>query len=247
MMACVRPIVAAAGLMIATLSSLPATAASQPLCRQALALGLDVSGSVDAREYRLQLDGVASALGDADVADALLAQPGLPVRLAIYEWSEPGDERLVLPWTDINSPADIAEIQARLNTTERGDMGPSTGIGSALRTGFALLAQQDSCWVRTLDISGDGKGNTGQLPQDVTNMPPGVTVNALVIGVDGSVTATNRNLQIGELTAYYKTNVLRGPDAFVETALSFDAYAEAMRRKLLRELATIVLGDIADQ
>lgn len=230
---------------LTALAALPA--AAQPLCRQALALGLDVSGSVDSREYRLQLDGLATALGDPDVTAALLAQPGLPVRLAVYEWSEPGDERLVLPWTDINTPSDIAFVQSRLDTTQRADMGPSTGIGSALRTGFALLAQQDSCWVRTLDISGDGKGNTGQLPQDVTDMPPGVTVNALVIGVDGSVTATNRNLQIGELTAYYKTNVLRGADAFVETALSFDAYAEAMRRKLLRELATIVLGDIPPQ
>ncbi|MCX8955594.1 DUF1194 domain-containing protein, partial [Ruegeria sp. NA] len=36
-------------------------------CRQALALGLDVSGSVDSREYRLQLDGLASALTRPEV------------------------------------------------------------------------------------------------------------------------------------------------------------------------------------
>jgi len=215
---------------------------AQALCRQALALGLDVSGSVDQREYRLQLDGLAWALGDPDVTNALLSQPELPVRITVYEWSEPGEERLVLSWSEINSVSDITAIQTTLTTTQRADMGPSTGLGSALRTGFALLSQQDACWTRTLDISGDGKGNTGQQPQDVTDMPQGVTVDGLVIGVDGSVTATNRNLQIGELNAYFKANVIRGPDAFVETALSFDAYAEAMRRKLLRELTTIVVG-----
>ncbi|MCW1950803.1 MAG: DUF1194 domain-containing protein, partial [Octadecabacter sp.] len=49
---------------------------SQTTCRQALALGLDVSGSVDVQEYRLQLDGLALALGDPEVTAALLAHPG---------------------------------------------------------------------------------------------------------------------------------------------------------------------------
>ena len=49
-------------------------------CRLALALGLDVSGSVDAAEYRLQLDGVAAALTDEDVQAALFAMPGAQKR-----------------------------------------------------------------------------------------------------------------------------------------------------------------------
>jgi len=52
-------------------------------CRQALAMALDVSGSVDTREYHLQLDGLASALTDPDVQRAMLAQPGNPVYLAV--------------------------------------------------------------------------------------------------------------------------------------------------------------------
>ena len=48
-------------------------------CRQALALGLDVSGSVDAREYRLQLSGVASALDAPEVREKLLSMPAAPV------------------------------------------------------------------------------------------------------------------------------------------------------------------------
>ena len=217
---------------------------AQAACRQALALGLDVSASVDSREYRLQLDGLAIALGDVDVVNALLAQPGLPVRIAIYEWSEPTQERIILPWTEITDETTILSIQTRLRSTQRTDMGPSTGLGSAMQTGFDLFEMQQDCWVRTLDISGDGKGNTGRRPQDLTVIPAGVTVNGLVIGVDDFTTGAARDLQIGELSAYYTAFVIRGPDAFVETAFGFDDYAIAMRRKLLRELKTLAIGQL---
>ena len=221
-----------------------APAFSQTTCRQALALGLDVSGSVDSLEYRLQLDGLALALGDPEVVDALLAQPSMPVQIAVYEWSDPGDERLILDWRPVNNLFDINEIQAVLHTTLRGNMGPSTGLGSALEKGFALLNQQPDCWTRTLDISGDGKGNTGRRPQDVANTPNGVTVNGLVIGIDDHGSGSNRNLQIGGLASYYTAYVIRGPNAFVETALGFDAYQDAMIRKLLRELQTVAIGQL---
>lgn len=226
------------------LAVLCASASAQQTCRQALALGLDVSGSVDAREYRLQLDGLAQALGDPEVVAALMGQPGASVRIAVYEWSQPGDDRLIVAWRDLRTPRDIAEIQTTLQQTRRAEMGPSTGLGAALLVGLSLLEQQPDCWTRTLDISGDGKGNTGQRPQSVRNVPADVTVNGLVIGVDDMGSANQRNLQIGELAAYYTAYVIRGPDAFVETALGFDDYAEAMRRKLLRELATLTIGGL---
>jgi len=52
------------------------------------------------------------------------------------------------------------------------------------------------------------------------------------------------DLQIGELTAYYNAYVIRGPNAFVETALGFPDFEEAMRRKLLRELTTLTIGQL---
>jgi hypothetical protein len=87
---------------------------AQSSCRQALALGLDVSGSVDAREYRLQLDGLALALANPEVTAALLGQRGAPIRIAVYEWSDPGDERLIVGWTDIASQSDLFAIQSAL-------------------------------------------------------------------------------------------------------------------------------------
>lgn len=218
---------------------------AQSTCRQALALGLDVSGSVDGRECRLQLDGLAAALGTPQVMDALLRAPNTPVRIAVYEWSSPDDDRLVIDWTDITDQTVIHDVQDTLRSTSRALMRPSTGLGEALRVGIALLEQNPDCWVRILDISGDGKANTGEPPQEVRNVPADITVNGLVIGVDDFASANEAELQIGELSAYYTAHVIRGPDAFVETAIGFEDYANAMTRKLLRELTTITVGGLA--
>lgn len=211
---------------------LPATA--QAACRQALALGLDVSGSVDAVEYRLQLDGLASALQSATVQDVLFMQPAAPITITVYEWSGPEDQSIILPWTALATPADLTSAVATLTAHQRQPAAPTTAIGSALLAGYALLEQQPDCWKRTLDLSGDGRANTGPRPQDIAPalMPDGVVVNGLV--VDGS--------QDGELASYFQSYVMRGPQAFVETALGFDDYANAMERKLLRELESMAIG-----
>ena len=232
--------------MIRTLSLVILWALTSPAeaaCRQALLLGLDVSASVDDQEYRLQLGGLAAALGSPEVAGILLAPGSAPVRVAVFEWSDPGRERVVLGWREITDLAVLSEVQAQLITTERADLGRSTGLGSALRFGRDSLLTQSDCWVLTLDLSGDGKGNIGQDPSSVA-VPPHIRVNGLVIGVDDGTRGHERTLQIGELSAYYNAFVLRGPDAFVETALGFEDFQNAMERKLLRELSSLTLSDL---
>ena len=218
-------------------------------CRQALALGLDVSGSVDAAEYRLQLDGLAAALTDPRVARALLALPAAPVRLAVFEWSGPGDHRLLLGWTEIADRATLTRIAARLAGTGRSAAPPGTGLGAAMRHGADLLAQQPACWRRTLDISGDGRHNQGPHPRDVKSdlLRRGITVNALAIGADAPRGGDRRQADIGALSSYFRAWVILGPGAFVETALGFDDYGEAMARKLLRELELPSLSALAPQ
>ncbi len=216
---------------------------AQAQCRQALALGLDVSGSVDAREYRLQLDGLASALEDAEVRAALLAVPDAPVYLLVYEWSGPEDQVTLLPWTAIDSVS-LEQTVALLRATERRVASPGTALGVAMMLGARHLAVQGDCWRRTLDISGDGKSNLGPRPRDVKAAiaSKGITINALAIGVDDAGTGDIRQAEISELSSYFRAEVIVGPDAFVVTSLGFDGYAEAMRIKLLRELDGMVIG-----
>ena len=65
-------------------------------CRQALSMGLDVSGSVDDDEYRLQLDGVIAALNAQAVKDVLFMQPEAAIRLHVYEWSGPINQTIMV-------------------------------------------------------------------------------------------------------------------------------------------------------
>ncbi len=130
-------------------------------CRQALALALDVSGSVDAREYRLQLDGLAGALSHPDVRGALLAMPSAPVTLAIYEWSGAQDQRMLLGWTQIVSDAQIDSIAAHLRSTRRVVSTPGTALGETMLFGSDLLHQQSSCWKRTDAASSTWKTSSG--------------------------------------------------------------------------------------
>lgn len=212
-------------------------------CRQALALGLDVSGSVDAEEYRLQLDGLAAALTSDAVTQALIGEGTAPVRLLVYEWSGPEDPTLVLDWTDMDSVDAIFAASNHLRNHARGPKTLTTGLGVALETGFAYLAQQPECWTQTLDISGDGPSNTGPRPKDIAR-PPHVIVNGLVIGADDPGIADQRQSDIKELSSYYTAYVISGPGAFVETAAGFSQYAAAMERKLLRELQVIAIGQL---
>lgn len=218
--------------------------ALEAACRQALALGLDVSGSVDLREYRLQLDGLVSALNDDEVRSLLLAEPAAPVAILVYEWSGPSDQVVLVPWTDILDDAALREVSARLAAVERRASSPGTALGVAMRLGAGYLSERDDCWKRTLDISGDGKSNFGPRPRDIKGeiAAQGVTVNALVIGADAPASGDQRQTEIGELSSYFRTEVIVGPEAFVQTALGFEDYAEAMTLKLKRELAAISIS-----
>ena len=226
------------------LGLLPAPAA-QAACRQALVLGLDISGSVDAREYQLQREGLAAALGAPAVRAALLQQLDAPVRLSVFEWSGPAAQTVILPWTEIADAEALDAARSRILTAPRTVQDQTTALGSAMLRGFAMLETQADCWTRTLDLSGDGIANTGPRPQDVgpDRTPPGVTVNGLTIEADLQPGRDQTSADIRELSAYFRAYVIRGPGAFVETALGFTDYAAAMERKLLRELQSLALSD----
>lgn len=207
-------------------------------CRQALAIGMDVSRSVDRHEYALQVSGMAAALADEEVRAAFLAVPQAPVELAIFDWSSEGQQRLILPWTTVTGPEVLDDIARRVLATGKPIDGGMTAVGAAMRFGAALLMQQPGCGRQTLDLSGDGINNAGPLPERVTASPawPDITVNGLAIGVPKSDGPISLDPDLERLTEWYQAEVMRGPGAFVEQAVTFRNFANAMRRKLVREL-----------
>ncbi|MGR3571523.1 DUF1194 domain-containing protein [Brevirhabdus sp.] len=236
------PVVFSAILLALVLAT---SAAAGAACRQALTLGLDVSGSVDDAEYRLQRDGLAAALAHPDVRAALLAMPSAPVRLQIFEWSSRNFQRILLPWAEITGPEALDSAITRLRGSRRVAAPSTTALGTAMRFGLDQLARHSACWERTLDLSGDGQSNEGPRPRSVqaaASPGTGATINALVVGTDTAQAEISRPAGIAELSAYFRAEVIRGPGAFVETAIGFDDYERAMVRKLLRELRALALS-----
>ena len=79
-------------------------------CDTALLLAIDVSGSIDAADYRLQAEGLAAALADPAVTEALVEGQ---VALAVLQWSGAGQQELSLSWQRMLAPADVARFANR--------------------------------------------------------------------------------------------------------------------------------------
>jgi hypothetical protein len=219
--------------LLAGLFAPPAEAA----CRLALLLALDVSSSVDDREYALQSKGLAAALDAPDIRHAILSGGG-EVALAVYEWSGRDKERLHLDWTMLRSHTDITRAVAALGEMERATAEFPTALGAALGYGAQVMGRAPDCARRVIDVSGDGINNQGFAPRLAYKhfAFQDITVNGLVIlGHDAAV------------LRHYRDEVLRGPGAFLEVADGFADFRRAMERKLFREISDIVLGGLPAQ
>ncbi|TYP81761.1 uncharacterized protein DUF1194 [Maritimibacter alkaliphilus HTCC2654] len=226
------------------LSAAAPALAQEGACRQALVLALDVSGSVDSAEYRLQMDGLAQALLDPVVSRAILAPGAAPIALHIFEWSGPQFQNTLVDWTLVTDAPTLNAIAGTLRGTGRSPSPPSTALGTAIAVAATALKNGPACWKGTIDVSGDGKSNTGPRPQDLGDLAQleGVTVNALVINTIDSMGAGPGD---EDLMSYFENLVIRGPGAFVEPAEGFEDYTRAMTRKLLREIDALAVGGLA--
>lgn len=191
-----------------------------------LALAVDCSLSVDAREFDLQLSGIARAFADAAVVDAILSHDGVAVSLLL--WSNNTQQKAAIGWTLLHDRDSIAAFAARVANAKRVISSGATGIGPALI--YAMREIDENAFAgtrRVIDVSGDGRNNIGIGPAVVRDSAAvrGFTVNGLAI-LDKEPW----------LDRYYADNVIGGPGAFLEIATDYEAFAVAVRRKLLREI-----------
>ncbi len=229
----------------AAFCALPLITQAAP-CRQALAIGLDVSGSVDAREYQLQVQGLAAALNAPDVRQLLFSMPEAPITLGVFEWSGSQDQHILLPWTILDSPDTLASATTRIRLGMRQAASRTTALGSAMIFAGQWGRPLRHCWTFTVDLTGDGISNEGPRPRDARDAAAltGVGINGLVIGADAPTFGDRRQSDIAELSAYFRAEVIKGPGAFVETALGFENFEQAMTRKLLKELEGLNLSGL---
>ncbi|WP_171175826.1 DUF1194 domain-containing protein [Ruegeria sp. HKCCD8929] len=208
------------------LLSLLATFATGPVlaCDLALALAVDVSGSVDSREYRIQMDGLAAGLRDPIVSEALVRGQA---QLMLVQWTGASRQQVTIPWTRIDSFDALETFAATVAEDPRVWRNFSTAIGEALETTMGAFDTVADCKRHLIDLSGDGISNEGvepvQLHRDLRAR--GITVNAIAIEESEP-----------DLTAYFFENVIVGEGAFVVSASGFLDYPERIRKKLLREV-----------
>lgn len=193
-------------------------------CEVALLLAVDVSGSVDREEYRIQMQGLADGLRDGTVSEALVAGEAM---VSVVQWTGSTRQSVVVPWARIDSFEALEAFALQVETAPREWRNFSTAIGEALDFSLAQFSGITGCSKKIIDISGDGSSNEGVLPRQVHPRlnAENVTVNALVI--EGAEP---------KMTEYFWENVITGAGAFVFTANSYDDYPLRMRQKLLREV-----------
>ncbi|MEO1137982.1 MAG: DUF1194 domain-containing protein [Pseudomonadota bacterium] len=220
--------------VLAALFAVPQAAKAQS-CAHALVLALDVSLSVDTQDFALQREGLARALLDPDVTDAMLHMPGGHVELAVFEWSGQFDQNLLIGWTVIDSPSTLQAVAQDLRDLPQMGRTGRTGIGAAMLYAYELMKQRPNCARHTLDVSGDGPNNSGPAPELIKErmQMAGYVVNALVIENNFNDPEPSASPPLGP---YYRNRVITGPASFVEAIFGFDNYEAAIRRKLLREL-----------
>lgn len=219
------------------LMSLPLAAGASE-CRLALVMAVDVSSSVDATEDRLQRQGLAAALRAPDVAEAFFVSPQ-PVAIAAYEWSGKEAQDMLLDWTLIDSLAQLERAARQIAGSTRQRNDAPTAMGHALAFGARLLARAPGCLWQVIDLAGDGRNNHGFGPKSAYRAYDfsRITVNGLVVNAadfEGEL----------DLIPFFQRNVLHGPGAFLEVAQGFEDYENAMRRKLIQELALRTVSGI---
>jgi Ca-activated chloride channel homolog len=194
-------------------------------CETALVLSIDVSGSIDGSDYRLQADGLASALSDPEVAEALVRGQ---IALAVVQWSGAAEQALVVTWQRMLVPDDVARFAARSAAMPRSFKGSDTAVGQGLRFAQGQFAAVPDCRRMVIDVSGDGQENAGFTDALARSeaIEAGITINAIAIEEPGPAFP---------ITSYYRNWVVT-PGGFVLSARGLQDYAETLRLKLLREL-----------
>ena len=192
-------------------------------CDLALVLAVDVSGSVDPQEYRIQMDGLAEALRDGIVAEALVDAQAW---LTLVQWTGSSRQQTSIAWAQMTTFDAVEAFADRVTQEPRLWRNSSTAIGEALHYSLASFDDIPDCRRKVIDVSGDGSSNEGLSPRDMHAAlnAEKVTVNAVVIETDGE-----------DLTGYFWENVITGEGAFVMTANGFADYPDRIRRKLQRE------------
>ena len=229
--------------LLGTATALGATpaAAQDDAVDVLLVLAVDASRSIDEDEARLQREGYRNAVADPKVVEAIRGGMVGAIGLAYVEWAGIEYQRLVIPWTRIASQADADDWAAALGRAPRQSLS-WTSVSGGIE--FSRQVLGEAPWQaarRVIDVSGDGVNNSGPPAEEARDraVAEGITINGLAILNDRPTFGLLPPVPLDE---YYRERVVGGPGAFVIPAEDFQAFGQAVKRKLIREIAGTDIG-----
>ncbi|HEX6115226.1 MAG TPA: DUF1194 domain-containing protein [Geminicoccaceae bacterium] len=211
-----------------------------------LITALDVSDSMMRHEERLEFEGLARAIVDPAVLDAIAGGRHGRIGFAVFTWSSGGQFEVLVPWTLIASMDDAKRVAATLrgfaidrSSWERprngsGERGKApelrTDISGTIDFAAALArAAQHPSRRAVINVSANGTDNVAEDPRAARDraVAAGIVVNGLVMGGGRG------------LTDYFGTHVRGGAGSFVLEVAEPAALVDAMIEKLLRDLIAV--------
>jgi hypothetical protein len=224
---------------------LPARAAER--VDVALVLAVDHSSSVDAAEWKLQLEGYAAAFRSPQVKASIASGYNQRIAVTMFRWSDYSLQETLIGWTVLRSPEDADMFAAQILQFSKLPWLNGTCIAGALTFANELLNQLPANAERlVIDVSGDEAESCGpngpyarQIRDELVNN--GIQINGLPI-LSATIPEYSFGVPIGgdpneNTERFYREQVIGGPGAFLVVAEGFQGFAAAVQRKLLLEIA----------
>ena len=225
--------------LLLTLAAGPALAAERVDLE--LVLLADASRSIDDGEVLLQRQGYAAAITHPDVLAAIAGGYEQRIAVTYVEWGQVDSQEVVVPWTVVDGPDSAAGFAKLLLAEPRLAHGPNA-IGNALAAAQLLIEGNEIESTRqVIDFSGDSAYSWGGLPIHEARamaLAAGSVINGLAI-----LCRDCNGRPVGyDLEGAFAALIIGGPGSFVVTADGNQSFAEAVRRKLLLEIAGVPAG-----
>ncbi|WP_208999283.1 DUF1194 domain-containing protein [Roseibium sediminis] len=201
-----------------------------------LVLAVDISQSMDTEEQEVQRAGYISALTSKEFLEAIQLGPIGKIAVTYMEWGGVDEHFIVADWTIIENLQTAESFvsliaEAPLRQVQR------TSISSALKKSVDLVQDNQYTSLRqVVDISGDGPNNQGGSVTEVRDrlLSTGVVINGLPLMMKAN---TNTWQAMLNLDHYYEDCVIGGPGSFAIPVRSQEGFADAIRMKLVMEIA----------
>lgn len=214
------------GLAAALLFAFPALAEETPVDVELLLL-VDVSASIDDDQYALQKLGYVRAFESSDLIEAIRRGAHGSIAVTYVEWDR--TPRQMVGWHLIDGDDAARSFAEAITAAPRHKTGGTTGLAAALLIAPILFETNKFKGLRRIvDVSGDGAENTGS----DTAAARDAVLAAGVSAINGIVVTTKDGPR-----EFYQEDVIGGGRSFLLVASDFLEFEDAVRRKLVLEIA----------